>query len=71
MEDRLFDAPIPGQSLTTEPKNTPWENPSEIDTVEDATKMYIGRLAKQEVIDDMVAMAEASVPLRPMIQVCL
>jgi len=68
MEDRLFDAPIPGQSLTTEPKNAPWENPSEISTVEDATKMYIGRLAKQEVIDDMVAMAEANVPLRPIVK---
>ena len=68
MEDRLFDAPIPGQSLTTEPKNAPWENPPEIDTVEDATRMYIGRLAKQEVIDDMVAMVEAGLPLRPIVK---
>ena len=68
MEDRLFDAPIPGQSLTTEPKNAPWENPPEIDTVEDATRMYVGRLAKQEVIDDMVAMVEAGLPLRPIVK---
>lgn len=68
MEDRLFDAPIPGQSLTTEPKNAPWENPPEIDTVEDATRMYIGRLAKQEVIDDMVAMVESGLPLRPIVK---
>ena len=26
----LLKAPIPGQSLTDEPKNYPWENPPEI-----------------------------------------
>ena len=25
-----FDRPIPGQSLTDEPRNNPWENPAEI-----------------------------------------
>lgn len=68
MEDRLFDAPVPGQSLTTEPKNTPWENPPELDTVEDATRMYIEKIAKQEVIDDLTAMAEAGVALRPIVK---
>ena len=29
----MFDAPIPGQSLTTEPKNYPWERPPEMSDI--------------------------------------
>ena len=34
-----FDAPIPGQSLTDEPGNAPWEKPAQYDTVEEATNV--------------------------------
>lgn len=65
---RLFEAPIPGQSLTDTPKNAPWENPPELNTVEEATAMYIGRLAKQEVVDDLAAIVELGVPLKPIVE---
>ncbi len=32
----MYDRPIPGQSLTTEPKNAPYENPPEIVDVDEA-----------------------------------
>ena len=31
-----FEAPIPGQSLTGEPRQYPWESPPQIDKPEDA-----------------------------------
>lgn len=65
---RLFEAPIPGQSLTDIPKNAPWENPPELNTVEEATKMYIEKLANQDVIDDLAAIAELGVPLKPIVE---
>ena len=32
----FLDAPIPGQSLTTEPKSRPWEQPPKYTTAEEA-----------------------------------
>ena len=49
----LIQGPIPGQSLTDLPKNSPWENPSEIAEVGDVAKHYIERLADDDVMDDL------------------
>jgi len=54
----LFQAPIPGQSLTDEPKNAPWENPSEMSTVEEVVTHYIEKLNRDEVIDDLALIFE-------------
>ena len=40
----MFSAPIPGQSLTSEPKNSPWENPPQFSTPEDALIYHIEKL---------------------------
>lgn len=63
-----FDGPIPGQSLTTEPRNNPWEQPAQMSTVEEATVYYIERLANQEVLDDLGALCDAGVPLAPLVE---
>tara|TARA_B100001250_G_scaffold414099_1_gene450668 strand:- start:913 stop:1437 length:525 start_codon:yes stop_codon:yes gene_type:complete len=63
-----FDRPIPGQSLTDEPRNNPWENPAEMSDIEEVTKYYINRLADQDVIDDLSAVMEAGVPLKPVVE---
>ena len=34
----LLDAPIPGQSLTSEPGNYPWEQPPQLNTVDEAVE---------------------------------
>jgi len=44
----MFNAPIPGQSLTTEPKNYPWENPPEYSNPEDALMWHMDRLDDPE-----------------------
>lgn len=63
-----FDRPIPGQSLVTEPRNNPWEQPPQIADKDDALKYYIGRLANQEVIDDIAAIMQAGVSLKPVVE---
>ena len=44
----MFNAPIPGQSLTTEPKNYPWENPPEYADPEDALMWHMDKLGDPE-----------------------
>lgn len=60
----LFSAPIPGQSLTDEPKNSPWESPPELNTVEEATEYYIKRLSKENVLDDLALVFQLGGTLR-------
>jgi len=63
-----FDRPIPGQSLTDEPRNNPWENPAEMSDIEDVAKYYINRLANQDVIDDIGVVTQLGVALKPIVQ---
>jgi hypothetical protein len=63
-----FDRPIPGQSLTTEPRNNPWEQPAEMSDVNDIAKFYIEKLANPDVLDDLAAMAQAGVPITPIVE---
>ena len=44
MEEFLLQAPIPGQSLTDEPKNFPWERPAEMSDPEEAIKFHLENL---------------------------
>ncbi len=43
-----MDAPIPGESLTKEPKNANWERPPEISDPEEAIIMHITRLQDED-----------------------
>tara|TARA_B110000503_G_scaffold36261_1_gene59251 strand:+ start:136 stop:717 length:582 start_codon:yes stop_codon:yes gene_type:complete len=63
-----FDAPIPGQSLTDEPGNAPWEKPAEINTVEDTIVHYIKLLADQDVMDDLAVIFDAGMTLKPFVK---
>ena len=42
----MFDAAVPGQSLTSEPKNYPWENPPRMNVPEEALAYHLERLSK-------------------------
>ena len=63
-----FDRPIPGQSLTMEPRNNPWEQPPQMADIEDVTKYYIEKLANKDVIDDFAAMIQAGATLSPIVE---
>lgn len=48
---KQFSAPIPGQSLTLEPKAYPWERPPEINDPEEAIQMHITRLMQPDMLE--------------------
>jgi hypothetical protein len=62
----MLQGPIPGQSLTDTPRNAPWERPSEFDTVEDAVKFHINKLADPDVMDDIAIAFELGADLKTM-----
>ena len=47
-EDNVFDAPIPGQSLTDEPGNYPWEHPPQTASIEEATDYVYESIMRKE-----------------------
>lgn len=53
-----FDRPIPGESLTSAPRDFPWERPPELVEVGDVVDYYIQKLANDETMDDMAATFE-------------
>lgn len=60
----LLKAPIPGQSLTDEPKNYAWENPPEITDPEEAIAMHMSKFNDPEVIDNMLDLLDIGFPVR-------
>lgn len=58
-----FDGPIPGQSLTAEPGNAPWEKPSKHSDPMDALEMYMEKLGDEEALDDIMDMLDIGVPI--------
>ena len=53
-----FDAPIAGQSLTTEVGNRPWQQPPRYSTVEEAIEHYIPRLTEEDAQDQLLDVLE-------------
>lgn len=46
----MFNAPIPGMSLTSEPKKYPWERPPELYKAEDVANYYLDKLSDKDTI---------------------
>ena len=65
--ERFLSAPIPGQSLTDTPRNYAWERPPEIADYEEATKLYIDKLANQDVMDDLAVVFDGGMPIAPFV----
>ena len=59
----IFDGPIPGQSLTDEPGNYPWEKPPVHADPMDALEMYMKKLGNEDVIDNVIDMLDVGVPV--------
>tara|TARA_R100001377_G_C3162845_1_gene100278 strand:+ start:177 stop:689 length:513 start_codon:yes stop_codon:yes gene_type:complete len=59
----LLDAPIPGQSLTAELGNRPWQQPSELKTLEDAVDYYIPRLGDPALMNKTLSIIESGTSL--------
>lgn len=65
LSSTAFKAPVPGQSLTSDPSNPmPWETPPEIVEVEDAVLAVIHPLVTvDETLNEFIRLAEGGVPL--------
>jgi|DEB0MinimDraft_10_1074344.scaffolds.fasta_scaffold10698_3 hypothetical protein len=59
----FLDGPIPGQSLTAELGNRPWQQPPQYETVEDALEYYIPRLVDPQIAPQLLDTMEMGVPL--------
>ena len=64
-----FDAPIPGQSLTDEPGNYPWEHPPKTTDPEDALNKFWDRLTDPEVAEEMIVMMESGIPVEALARI--
>ena len=56
-------APIPGQSLTDEPQNFPWERPPEIVDPNEAIKFHMDRLSEKPVVESVMFLMELGYPV--------
>lgn len=62
-----FSAPIPGQSLTTEPGNSPWEQPPLYSDNNQAIAFHLKNMTKDDRMEDILFYLEQGVPLQGMV----
>ena len=64
MSSQMFERPIPGQSLTAEPKNRPYDNPPEISDPEEALQLHLTRLNDVERLDAVMLLLQKGVDVQ-------
>ena len=62
-QDNPFDAPIPGQGLTDDPGNYPWEHPPLYTDTSEAADFVWDRLHRPEFAEQVIAMLDAGIPV--------
>ncbi len=62
-DDILFNAPIPGQSLTIEPGSGPWEQPPQYVTIDEVASFYSDKLDNPEAIFELMSLLEKGIPI--------
>ena len=63
MAEELFDAPIPGMSLTHELGARPWQQPSQFSTVDEAIEYYMASMTTEEFMEQIIDVLEMGVPV--------
>ena len=64
-----FDAPIPGQSLTDEPGNYPWEHPPQRASVEEALDDIYESMMEEENMKRMFTLLRMGIPVEALVKV--
>ena len=59
----IFDRPIPGQSLTDEPKNYPWEHPAQFADVDAAMEFVMKKLTNENMNQQILLMLKNKIPV--------
>lgn len=64
----MFNAPIPGQSLTDEPKSRPYERPPEIVDPIEALDRHFDNIHRPEAMEDMFFFLESGLPITDLVE---
>lgn len=64
-----FNAPIPGQGLTDEPGNYPWEHPPQFAQIEDAADFLYERLSNPKQLKRLLTMMRIGIPIEALVKV--
>ena len=59
----IMDAPIPGQSLTTEVGSRPWQQPAKYSTVEEALEHYAKTITDPAINEPLLDTLEMGTPV--------
>tara|TARA_E500000318_G_scaffold607_5_gene846 strand:- start:3772 stop:4281 length:510 start_codon:yes stop_codon:yes gene_type:complete len=68
MKYNMFDAPVPGQSLTDTPQNYPWEHPPRHTNINEAAESMFERLTEEDTAMNMLAMLKSGVPVEAIVR---
>ena len=63
----MFDAPIPGQSLMTTPKNYPHERPPEMSKLNEVLDYYMDKMTSEESIDNILELLYLKTPVNTIV----
>lgn len=65
----MFNGPIPGESLTREKGNAPWEQPPQYNTIEEVYDFYMDRLEEDDdLVEEILFLLENEFPLDLLIE---
>lgn len=62
-----FSAPIPGESLTREPGNAPWEQPPLYSKMGDSLDFYMKRLEDDDTMEEVFGLLEGGLPVSTLV----
>jgi|TARA_R110000851_G_C13049926_1_gene562970 hypothetical protein len=68
---KQFDAPIPGQSLTNEPRNYPWERPPETTDPDEAIVHHLTRLGNPKMLNSILDGVSQGLPVSMLTEMIL
>lgn len=65
----MFDAPIPGQSLTVKLGSRPWQKPPKLVTIEEVMDFYLDKFENEDFIQAVVESMKLEIPLTATAQI--
>ena len=63
IDKALFNAPIPGESLTAELGGRPWQTPPKMTSVDEAVDYYMERMSSEAFMEQVIEVMESGVPV--------
>jgi len=65
---KMFERPVPGQSLTTEPKSQPYERPPEVTDPIEALDLHLENLLEEGAMEDALHFLEFGLDLVTLVE---